>query len=63
MFISLYKGLGDCTIALLFCRVLDHFLYYKLSAFLSVDMEILSPWSSQVHPEAQPKGVQATEGC
>jgi hypothetical protein len=43
MFSSLYKGLGDCTIALLFCRVLDHFLYYKLSAFLSVDMEILSP--------------------
>ena len=31
--------------------------------FLSVDMEISSPWSNQVHPEAQPKGVQATEGC
>jgi hypothetical protein len=25
-------------------------------------MEILTPWSSQVHPEAQPNGVQATEG-
>ena len=37
--------------------------YYKLFTFLSVDMEILTPGSSQVHPEAQPKGVQATEGC
>ena len=37
--------------------------YYKLFTFLSVDMEILTPWSSQVHPEVQPKGVQATEGC
>jgi hypothetical protein len=36
---------------------------YKLSTFLSVDMEILTLWSSQVHPEAQPKCVQATEGC
>jgi hypothetical protein len=36
---------------------------YKLFTFLSVDMEILTPWSSQVHPEAQLKGVQATEGC
>jgi hypothetical protein len=25
-------------------------------------MEILTPCSSQVHPEAQPMGVQATEG-
>ena len=25
-------------------------------------MEILTPWSSQVHPEAQSNGVQATEG-
>ena len=25
---------------------------------LSVDMEILTPWSSKVHPEAQPKGVE-----
>ena len=24
-------------------------------------MEILTPWSSQVHPEAQPKCVQATD--
>ena len=38
-------------------------IYYKLITFLSVDMEILTPWSSQVHTEAQPKGVQATEGC
>ena len=37
--------------------------YYKLFTFLSVDIEILTPWSSQVHPEAQRKGVQATEGC
>ena len=37
--------------------------FYKLFTFLSVDMEILTPWTSQVHPEAQPKGVQATEGC
>jgi hypothetical protein len=37
--------------------------YYKLFTFLSVDMEILTPWSSQVHPEVQPKCVQATEGC
>jgi hypothetical protein len=36
---------------------------YKLFTFLSVDMEILTPWRSQVHPEAQPKGVQATQGC
>jgi hypothetical protein len=28
--------------------------YYKLSTFLSVDIEILTPWSSQVHHEAQP---------
>jgi hypothetical protein len=26
-------------------------------------IEQLTPWSSQVHPEAQPKCVQATEGC
>jgi len=26
-------------------------------------MEILTPRSSQKHPEAQPKGVQATERC
>ena len=38
-------------------------IQYKLFTFLSVDMEILTPWSSQVYPEAQPKGVQATEGC
>ena len=38
-------------------------LYYKLFTFLSVDMENLTPWSSQVHPEAQPKGVQANKGC
>jgi hypothetical protein len=31
--------------------------------FLSVDMEILTPYSSHVHPEVQPKDVQATEGC
>jgi hypothetical protein len=37
--------------------------YYKLFTFISVDMEILTPRSSQEHPEAQPKGVQATEGC
>ena len=24
-------------------------------------MEIVTPWSSQVYPEAQPKGVQANE--
>ena len=36
---------------------------YMLFTFLSVDMEILTLWSSQVHPEAQPKGVQATGGC
>ena len=38
-------------------------LYCKLFTFLSIDMEILTLWSSQVHPEAQAKGVQATEGC
>jgi hypothetical protein len=38
-------------------------IYYKLFTFLSVDMEILTPGSSQVHPEVQPKCVQATEGC
>jgi hypothetical protein len=37
--------------------------YYKLFTFLSLDMEILAHWSSQVYPEAQPKGVQATKGC
>ena len=37
--------------------------YYKLFMFISVDMEILTPRSGQVYPEAQPKGVQATEGC
>jgi len=37
--------------------------YYKLFTFLSVDMEILTPWNSQVHPEAQLKGVPATEAC
>jgi hypothetical protein len=37
--------------------------YYKVFMFLSVDMEIVAPWSSQVHPEAQPNDVQATEGC
>ena len=36
--------------------------YYKLFTFLSVDMEILTPWSSQVHLEVQPKYVQGTEG-
>ena len=30
--------------------------------FLSVDMEILTPRSNQVHPEVQLKGEQATEG-
>ena len=29
---------------------------YKLFKFLSVDMEILIPWSSQVHPEARATG-------
>jgi hypothetical protein len=38
-------------------------ILYKLFTFLTVDMEILTPWSCQVHPEVQPKGVQATEGC
>jgi hypothetical protein len=38
-------------------------LYYKLFMFQSLDMEIWKPWSSQVHPEAQPKGVHATDGC
>ena len=37
--------------------------YYKLFTILSVDIEILTPRSSQVHPDAQPKGVQATGGC
>ena len=37
--------------------------YYKLFTFLSIDTEILTPWSSQVHPEAKPEDVQATEGC
>ena len=37
--------------------------YYKIFTFLSIDMEILTPWSSQIHPEVQPKCVQATEGC
>jgi hypothetical protein len=36
---------------------------YKLFTFLSVDMEILTPWNSQVHNEKQPKGVHATEEC
>ena len=36
---------------------------YKLFTLLSVDMEILTPWNSQVQPEKQPKGVQATEEC
>ena len=36
---------------------------YKLFTFLSVDMKILTPRSSQVHPELQPKGVQAIEWC
>ena len=36
--------------------------YYKLFTFLSLDMEILTSWSNQVHPEAQPKGEHATEG-
>jgi hypothetical protein len=31
--------------------------YYKLFTFISVDMEIWTPWSRQVHPVAQPKGV------
>ena len=37
----------------------------RLFTFISVDtgMEILTPWSSQVHLEAQPKGIQAIEGC
>ena len=37
--------------------------HYKLFTFLSVDMEIITPWSSQVHHEAQPNGAQDTEGC
>jgi hypothetical protein len=36
---------------------------YKLFALISLDMEILTPWSSQVHPGAQPNGVHATERC
>jgi hypothetical protein len=35
------------------------YVYYKLFTFQSVYLEILTPWSSQVHPEAQSKGVQA----
>jgi hypothetical protein len=38
------------------CGVLS--AHYKLFTFLSVDMAILTPWSSQVHPEAQAKGVK-----
>ena len=30
----------------------------KLSTFVSVDMEILNPWSTLVHPEAKLMGVQ-----
>jgi hypothetical protein len=43
------------------CGVLS--AHYKLFTFLSLDMAILTPWSSQVHPDAQPQGVQSTEGC
>jgi len=32
--------------------------HYKLVTFLSVDMEILTPWGSQVQPDAQPKEVK-----
>jgi len=32
--------------------------YYKLFMFISVDMEILTPRSGQVHPEAQLKGAK-----
>jgi len=28
--------------------------------FLSVDMAILTPWSSQVHPAAHPEGAKYT---
>jgi hypothetical protein len=34
---------------------------YKLFTFLSVAMEIWTPWSSQVHLEAQLKVVHATD--
>jgi hypothetical protein len=35
----------------------------KIYTFLFVDIYFLTPWSSQVHPEAQSKCVQATAGC
>jgi hypothetical protein len=34
-------------------RSINHKADTKLFTFLSVDMEILTPWSSQVHPEAK----------
>jgi hypothetical protein len=55
-----YRNLKSLTAHAMLCYVI---LYYKLFMFLSLDMEIWKPWSSQVHPEAQPKGVHATEGC
>ena len=35
----------------------------KIYTFLFVDIYILTPWSSQVHPEPQSKCVQAIAGC
>ena len=42
---------------LVFCLMYSQSQYYKLYTFLSVDVEILTPWSSQVH-RVLPKGVK-----